>query len=294
MSLTPPDLEGLRRRLDEIDDRMHDLLIERAEVVSLVAASKRGNGNLAAYQPAREADILRRLAARHRGDFPLASLLRMWREMLAATVSLQSPLAVAVFVPADSPGFWDLARDHYGSGTPMTAYRSVGQVIRAVSEGGALVGVLPRPQEGEPDPWWRHLMSKDENAPRVVARLPFAARGNARTDGAEALVVGRAAPRETGEDRTLFAAETAADISRGRFFGMLAGVDLICTFLGSCEQSESALYLLEIEGFVAAADPRLDGLRSQLGKALFELMPLGGYALPLPAALFAGAAGGRG
>ena len=35
---TPSDLAELRRRLDEIDDRLHDLLIERAEIVSVVAA----------------------------------------------------------------------------------------------------------------------------------------------------------------------------------------------------------------------------------------------------------------
>ncbi len=95
-------------------------------------------------------------------------------------------------------GFWDLARDHYGSHTPMSAYRSIGQVIRAVTEGQAAVGVLPMPQEGEPDPWWRHLLSEDEDAPRVVARLPFGARGNARSDGADALAIGRGAQQETG------------------------------------------------------------------------------------------------
>src|ERR1700740_1280148 len=114
MPVTPSDLKGLRRRLDEIDDKLQDLLIDRAQIVSLVAASKK-DGNRAAYQPAREAEIIRRLIGRHRGAFPIATLVRMWREMLAATVRLQSPFSVAVFAPADQPGLWDLARDHYGS-----------------------------------------------------------------------------------------------------------------------------------------------------------------------------------
>ena len=90
MSSTPSDLTGLRRRLDEIDDRLQDLLIERAEIVSMVAASKR-DGNQPAFQPAREAEIIRRLVGRHRGAFPVATLVRMWREMLAATVRLAIP-----------------------------------------------------------------------------------------------------------------------------------------------------------------------------------------------------------
>src|SRR5579885_707505 len=135
MSATPSDLADLRRQLDEIDDRMHDLLIERAEIVAQVAARKAGGAG-AFYQPAREAQILRRLVARHHGGLPAAAVVRIWREMLAATVRLETPFAVAVFAPAEAQGYWDLARDHYGSHAPLTAYRSPGQVIRAVSGGG--------------------------------------------------------------------------------------------------------------------------------------------------------------
>src|SRR5437667_11094206 len=232
MLASPSDLAELRRSLDEIDDKLHDLLIERSEIISMVSARKR-DGNLAAFQPEREAEIIRRLVGRHRGDFPVATLVRMWREMLAATVRLQSPFAVAVFAPTEAQGFWDLARDHYGSSTPMSAYRSIGQVIRAVGEGQAAIGVLPMPQEGEADPWWRQLISKDENAPRVVARLPFGARGNARSDCADAFAIGRGMQQETGADRTLLAMESTADISRGRIFRILSTLETGCCFFAA-------------------------------------------------------------
>ena len=279
---TSSDLEELRRCLDEIDDKLHDLLIERAEIVSVVAASKR-EGNLAAFQPGREAQIIRRLVDRHHGVFPVATLVRMWREMLAATVRLQSPFAVAVFAPIESQGFWDLARDHYGSHTPMSAYRSIGQVIRAVTEGQASVGVLPMPQEEETDPWWRHLLSKDTDAPRVVARLPFGARGNARSQCADAFAIGRGVQPETGRDRVLLTAEASADISRDRIVRTLSSLGLVCTFFASYEHAGSALNLIEIEGFVPITDPRLDSFRVQLGGALHRLLPFGGYAIPLSA-----------
>src|SRR5215471_4372675 len=157
MSVNPSDLKGLRRRLDEIDDKLQDLLIDRAEIVSMVAANKKG-GNQAAFQPAREAEIIRRLVGRHHGAFPVANLVRMWREMLAATVRLQSLFSVAVFAPAERPGLWDLARDHYGSNTPMTAHSCPAAVVRAVTARESTVGVLPMPQPGEPDPWWPLLV----------------------------------------------------------------------------------------------------------------------------------------
>ena len=291
MTPSPSDLADLRRRLDEIDDKLHDLLIRRAEIVGAVAASKR-EGKLPAFQPGREAQIIRRLAGRHHGAFPVATLVRMWREMLSATVRLQSPFAVAVFAPIEAQGFWDLARDHYGSHTPMAAYRSIGQVIRAVTEGQASLGVLPMPKEGELDPWWRHLLSKDEEAPRVVARLPFGARGNARGDGVDALAIGRGVQQETGRDRVLLAAESSADISRDRIFRTLASLGLVCTFFASYEHAGSATSLIEIEGFVLITDPRLDSFRTQLGSELHRLLPFGGYAVPLSATAPAKAAPG--
>ena len=277
MTATPLDLEELRRRLDAIDDRLQDLLIDRAEVVALVAEHKRSN-NLDFYQPEREAQIIRRLVARHHGRLPLASLVRIWRELLAATVSLETPFAVAVYAPMGSLGFWDLARDHYGSSTPIAAHGSIAQVIRAVAEAPDSAGVLPMPQEGEPDPWWRHLLSQHRNSPRVVARLPFGPRGNAR--GAGALVIGHRAQQNTGCDRTLIATETA-EISRARILGLLSALDLSCTFFASSEQIDGAVDLIELDSFVPLSDPRIETLRAQLGPALHRLLPVGGYAVPL-------------
>jgi chorismate mutase/prephenate dehydratase len=284
MSDTPSDLEQLRRRIDEIDDRLQDLLVERINIVSRVAAHKRGNGGVAAHQPAREAEIIRRLISRNHGPFPQATLVRMWRELLAATTRLQGAFTIAIYAPPEAQGFWDVARDHYGSHTPMLAFRSTAQVIRAVTEGQAAIGVLPMPQEEEPDPWWRHLLSTHDNAPHVIARLPFGARGNARSDSADALAIGHGGQQETGRDRTLIATENAPDISRGRMFSTLSALGLVCTFMASCQHAEGVNTLIEIDGFVPATDPRLDRLREQLGPALYRLLGFGGYAVPLSAA----------
>lgn len=283
MPVTPSDLRDLRRRLDEIDDKLQNLLIDRAQIVSLVAASKKG-GNQPAFQPAREAEIIRRLIGRHRGAFPVATLVRMWREMLAATVRLQSPFSVAVFAPSDRPGLWDLARDHYGSNTPMSAYDTVGQVTRAVAGGTASLGVFPLPKAGEPDPWWPHLLSTDNDAPRVVARLPFGARGNARAE-TDALAIGCGEPGESGLDRTLLGAKISRAVSQRRISELLATLELACTFV--CSDRGETVYLIEVEGFVPISDRRLDAFRLELGTRLERLLLLGGYAVPLSSSALA-------
>jgi chorismate mutase/prephenate dehydratase len=275
------DLEELRRRLDAIDDRLQDLLIERLEIVSRVAAEKR-NGSVPSHVPAREAEILRRLVARQGKAFPAGTLVRIWRELLGATTRAQGPFAVGVYVPQDAPGVWDLARDHYGSHAPMTPYQSSLQVIRAVTDRRVAVGVLPMPQDGDGEPGWLHLLSPDVDVPRVIGRLPFGPRGNARVDGGDALVIGYGAQQPSGSDRTLFATENAVDISHGRFVDALSPLGLSCTFITSFDQGHSANTLIEMDGFVPLADPRLARLRERLGADLLRLLSIGSYAVPLP------------
>ena len=73
MDTTAPPLDNLRAEIDKIDQQILDLLIERSAVVRLIGDVKgdRLDGR-SALRPAREAQILRRLAERACGRFPTA------------------------------------------------------------------------------------------------------------------------------------------------------------------------------------------------------------------------------
>jgi chorismate mutase len=283
--LDPAALEALRRRIDEIDDQIQDLLIRRAEVVEGVNRVKRA-GRLAPLRPGREAQIVRRLVARHRGRFPQRILVRIWREILSGTIAMQADFAAAVLASEDRPGFWDLARDHYGSHTPMLAYRASGEVIGAVAEGRAAVGVLPLPQEGDRDLWWRYLTVSDRMKPRVIARLPFAGSGNARGNGGNALVISLVDPEPSGEDCGLLALDTNADLSRGRLVAALKGAGLAVTPLAMVSGEGWDSHLFEIDNLLSVEDPRLATVLKSLGDTPPRVSLLGFYARPFaPAAL---------
>jgi chorismate mutase/prephenate dehydratase len=275
-------LDELRARIDVIDDQLHDLLMQRTAIVEAVAQAKQGPTGIAALRPGREATILRRLVARHRGKLPAGSILRIWRELIAGQLMIQTPFAVAVYMPNDAAGYWDLARDHFGSNTPMTAYRSTGQIAQAVTEIPGTVGVLPMPQEGDRDPWWRGLAARNGSMPRVFARLPFGARGNARTDGGDALAIGRVEPEPTGADRSLLVLEAEAGISRARLFSTLNACGLPCTFFAGFEsRPDASLDLVEVEGFVEHDDRRLKNFLDQVTDTVGRALPIGAYAVPI-------------
>jgi chorismate mutase-like protein len=220
--LAAQQLGALRAEIDSIDSRLHDLLMRRTEIavqVGEVKAKVQPLGGTPAdgakfIRPAREALILRRLVARHKGKLPKAVILRMWREMISALLQVEGPFVVAVQAPRGDTALWDLARDHYGSRVRITPLADGKAVLAAVNRGRATVGILPMPKAGERAPWWPALDEAGGKTPHVMGRLPFGDIGNVREPKAEAIVIGRAPNEPTGEDRTWLALHVKAAKSR--------------------------------------------------------------------------------
>jgi len=224
--------------------------------------------------------VLRRLATRHHGAFPFPALVRIWREMIAAITQMQQPIAVAVFAPEELPGAWDLARDHFGSVVPMSAYQTIGQVFRAVTDRPATIGVVPMPQEHDVDPWWRQLLSVDSAVPRVFARLPVTERGNARgTSGV--LAIGCHVGDFATVDHSLMVVEIASAISRMKVMSSLGAAGFGGALIDVSSHDRVCLILLDLDGPVGEDDRRFGELGTQLGTPIQRVYHLGGYAEPV-------------
>jgi chorismate mutase/prephenate dehydratase len=279
---TKPDLDVVRAEIDSVDDAIHDLVMRRAALVERVVAAKGiAGGGRSAFRPGREAAILRRLAARHEGPMPAGPVLRIWRELISASVRMQMPFGVAVFAEReDGDRMRDAARDHFGASTPVVRAPSPIAALRAVSEGTATVAVLPWPAEQDPDPWWRVLMTDDAEALRVFARLPFD-RTSGRGDEPDCAAVGREASEPTGDDLGLVALDFDQDVSRGRLRDLLAGADLEPLEIRSRQATPNEArnqHLAVVPGPVSADDPRLVRLREAADARVFAI---GGYARPI-------------
>ena len=284
MASRPPSLESLRREIDRIDDDMHDLLMRRTEIVERVGTLKSRQAARLYIRPAREAAILRRLVKRHHGSLPAPVVVRIWREMVAATSLLQGPFSIAVHAPGGSVGYWDLARDQYGSYTQMTLHASATQVIGAVVDGISTVAVLPMPEDGDPDPWWRLLIGAGDRTPRVVARLPFIDNRVGRPGKLGALSIALMDHEESGDDVTLVAVEANAELSRTRLRQAFTTARLPATDIDAWQAAKNhdmRLHLIEIADFVGPNDARVATVEEALGEHISRIIGIGGYATPL-------------
>jgi len=278
-----PGLDKLRQEIDVIDGELHELIRRRAALVDQISAAKPAGG--LALRPGREARVMRQRLATHDGAFPVAAVYRMWREMMTAFTLLQTPgLKIAICRPVDQPGYWDLARDHFGCQVPFTAHDTPAQVLAEVRSSPTTIGVVPAPIEADTAPWWPLLASGEATLPNVVARLPFLAMPNARARGISAVVLARIEPEESGDDRALVSVETPNGISRNRISGALVKAGLPA-FTSALDQVVAGVhhYLVELPGVIVDDDQRLRLLEAALELPAGRVAAIGAYAVPAEA-----------
>lgn len=262
------DLDSLRAEIDTLDDALHDLVMQRADIVARLAAS-RAKGTTIPLRPGREASVLRRLAARHAGPLPKAAIVRLWREIFASSSALQGKLTVAAYVPGPGTALARLAREHFGTATHIRNHQSSARALATVSSGEAALAVLPMPEESEaPETaWWISL-----DAPRlqVIARLPFIG-----PPQPAALIVAPLAPDPSGDDRSLLRIEGAAELNRARLMPVLEAAGFHPRSLLLRRSDDGVLALADVDGFVTPGDPRLAAVKVE------RVVTLGAYAVPM-------------
>jgi chorismate mutase/prephenate dehydratase len=134
------ELATLRARIDAVDDQILALLDQRAEVVRRVGEIKRERRETF-HVPQRERAVLDRLTSKATGAFPREAVRPVFREIMSACLSLESPLVVSF--PGPEATFSHLAgKTRFGLSARYAPAASLGEVFREVGR-GADYGVVP-------------------------------------------------------------------------------------------------------------------------------------------------------
>ncbi len=243
MDPSAPSLQDIRRRIDEIDAGLLRLIDERAGLATAVAQAKSaaGEGGRFALRPAREARLVRALLTTPRSAASAGLVVRVWRELMADSLSRQGAFHLVVWGGAEPARTVELARMRFGAAPPL---RSVAQAEDALAlaktPGG--VGVLALSGDRA---WWGRLLA--EPTLSVFAGLPCLAAWGPTV----ALAVAQVEVEPSGDDDTFWvtdAAEPAAVIEDA-----LAGDGVAASLLAQT----GGLKLFRLAGFYQREDERL-------------------------------------
>jgi chorismate mutase / prephenate dehydratase len=137
-------LGTIRNRIDEIDQRIHDLLNERARFAQQVGESKRTEGLSTAdfYKPEREAQVLRKALERNKGPLRNEEIARLFREIMSACLAQQEPLKIG-FLGPEGTFSQQAVLKHFGHSVRALPLSAIPEVFEEVQAGHADFGVVP-------------------------------------------------------------------------------------------------------------------------------------------------------
>lgn len=283
--MSTPSIDDIRRQIDALDDSLHDLLMQRAELVQRVGEERKRH-KITPVQTARDAKMIRRLLARHKGRLPKEAIVRIWRELVGSVSLLQSG-AKAVVCASDDPAgqlYWDMAKDYFSSVLPMVKGGNPMHALSMVREGEVTFAVLPWPQDGDVNPWWSYLLNEiGQDGMRVIARLPFGDRNMLDANPEHrALVVAQVPFEQTGDDRSFLALELDHHVSRARLVDRIRDLGLTPRSLYSADPKDgrNTLHLLEVDDYLGAGDARIATLLERLESVEGRCLCIGGYPTP--------------
>ena len=164
----PEPLQAIRGRIDAIDEDLHRLLIERSGVIDELIRIKGTGKPGAAFRPDREADMMRRIVVRHRGNLPIVTVEHIWREIITTFTAMQAPFSVAVGPSKDPLLMRDLVRFYFGFSVPVSAMASTDEALTEVGGESNALAVVSVNAAGR---WWAPLL--EPGGPKVFAKLPF-------------------------------------------------------------------------------------------------------------------------
>ncbi len=134
-------VDGLRKKIDQIDEKVVNLLNDRAVLAQRIGQTK-SLSNQEVYVPQREQDVLRRLAGLSRGPLPSITIRSIYREIISGCRSLEAPLKVAFFGAAATYSHL-AAKEKFGSSSELRPTASIPEVFQEVTQDRASFGVVP-------------------------------------------------------------------------------------------------------------------------------------------------------
>jgi len=134
-------LEPLRKQIDALDERLVDLLNERARVVVQIGKLKQ-QFNSPIYAPDREKSVLQKVRKLNRGPLPDRCLDAVYRELMSGSFALEKPLSIG-FLGPDGSFSHSASMLKFGSSVQYVPLSDIPGVFEEVVRGHIDYGLVP-------------------------------------------------------------------------------------------------------------------------------------------------------
>ncbi|MCQ2913915.1 MAG: chorismate mutase [Alphaproteobacteria bacterium] len=273
-------LAELRNKIDQIDDSILSLLIERTNVSKKIGQTK--NNTSFALRHAREAQIMRRLWGKSGDSLDKDTMIRIWREIISSSVNLQTQMNVAVFVSERGKSkTLELAKPYFGTKSAYIPCRSINMVFKMLETNDANVGIVSLNEDS--NCWWYALSHDIQRILSVFVKLPITNTGIKIAEGNTIFGVSKMPFESSGNDRSLLVVETDGTISLSTLDLLIKSVGLPTNAIYDTFAPDMMrkAYLFEIDEYINDEDNRLLEIKKKSEDKVILTKVIGGFPAPL-------------
>ena len=262
-------INAIRNKIDNIDLSIHDLIMKRALYVQDIAKEKSiiSQNKAIIYRPAREHKILMALIKRHKGDFPLEVLIKIWRTLIGAYISIQGDFKISYF-----HSFENLVKDYFGITMTYNGIKNIKKSLDNLSSN--IIDLLVLPLPNNQIDWWLSLLNYKNIF--VIGRLSDSLLGKEK-----ALILGSQEVEYTNTNKVLYIVSIKKDdvnllkkfFLKNKYLILAKSkinskkyAFLFSTIVNSREEALSNLSLLKNKDFVESKNIRIAGVVPNIEK----------------------------
>ncbi|MES2677923.1 MAG: chorismate mutase [Pseudomonadota bacterium] len=246
----------LRSKIDNIDNKLIDLLNQRMEVIREVGDYKKSINENFFIKSAREADMIKTLLKKADPSIPKSTIVSIWRKIITSANVLEQKLTIAVHNPDKIVDYQYLIREYYGDFVPLIFHDSATYIIAEIEKRECQIGIFALPDKGQNkiENWWINL-ANNQSGIKVFARIPLI--GNSPY---QLVAVAIKPPEKSEDDQTLLTIEVASEFSKYQVDEALNATKLKFKILQSAKLDQIQnvnFYLIEIDGFFEEQSPEI-------------------------------------
>jgi chorismate mutase/prephenate dehydratase len=135
------ELEDLRNKIDAIDEKLVELINERAQVVVEIGKVKQAD-SAPVYVPHREKAVFEKITQLNKGPLPDKTMHAIWRELMSGSFFLEHPLRIGYLGPQGSFSH-NAAILKFGQSVDYEALTDIRGIFEEVSKGHCDFGIVP-------------------------------------------------------------------------------------------------------------------------------------------------------
>ncbi len=270
------NIKKLREKIDAIDSQIIQLIDKRTEVVLDISKNKAQGPSI---RTGRESEVLKRVLSQAPTNFPRKAMIRIWRELVSVYSQLQNSYSIGLCAPSHSVGYWDIARDYFGSSSKIILYKSPKILLQKISDDPSFIGIFPHPSNEQDSDWWKNIGIGSNKQTNIIARLPYGGKSDDQFEELEAVAVASFPSEVSGEDRSWIIIEFNEKKSTDFLTMITDKLGISCELICQIQESKDIyLYLLDAKGFYQVGASSLNDFINK-EEEIMNIRSIGSYAL---------------